>query len=460
MAENFHDFIEKVRDANPIEDVIQEDGYPLKGYKTMMGMREDCNSLTVRTDWGKVWWYSKEPQYIGDVFAWVQREKGCDFMEAVEYLAKRAGYQMPKFSEVNEGERVKNLATADAFTVAADVFNRWLFQDEAALAYMRGGMWSEDEALAYVKKNRLPAAVAEKYADGRAFIDEILAGNVTAKEIMAKDSPYQFSDETLAKAEKALKEGKDDLIIVRGALMGFSGRNTAAQKKEMVDVFLKQGVDRFSPAAMAVTGFKGDIKAWAERRKLLDDPEFDKGWIAKGFIHGLMGNPGIIYAHQKPVGKVEFLSRRNMPGFCGSDGKWKSFNPQKGLVGEKKFYYNHLYRQGAPLVMVEGQGDAVTWGQWGYAALAFCGVVGSVESMTEERRERLEREIAKLKKYHPVLYYAADNDETGVKAIHKMGKLFGPMLKIVRYPTFEIGMDAVSTSDEDENIEENNDESN
>jgi len=364
MAENFGDFIENVRDANPIEDVIQEDGFPLKGYKLMQGAREDCDSLTVRTDWQRAWWYSKG-EWNGDVFGWVQRQRGCDFMEALELLARRSGLEMPKFSGVNEGEYVRRRATADAFSVAAEIFHRWLLADDPALAYVRGRGWT---------------------------------------------------DET-----------------TELALTGFSGRNTKAQKDEMVDEFLKLGVDRFSAAAVAVTGFTGDVTKWAESKGLLDDPEFDKGWIEKGHIHGLMGNPGVVYAHQKPLGKVVFLSRRNMPGFEGTTGKWKSHNPQRGLIGEKQFYYNHLYKQGEPLVMVEGQGDAITWGQWGFASLAFCGLVGKVENMAAERRENLERLVAKIRKYHPVLYYAPDNDEAGENAISKMGRLFGPTLQIVRY---------------------------
>jgi len=148
----------------------------------------------------------------------------------------------------------------------------------------------------------------------------------------------------------------------------------------------------------------------------------------------LMDTPGIIYAHQKPVGKVVYLSRRQLPGHDEIQGRaWKSFNPQKALVGPKQFYFNHLYRQCEPLVMVEGQGDAITWAQWRQACVAFCGLVGKLENRPQEEQERIMRVIRRLRDKHSVLYYCPDNDEAGEAAIPLVGKLFGPTIQIVRY---------------------------
>lgn len=372
--ETFQDFIEKVRDANPIEEVIQESGYPLRGRKLMRGARSDCDSLNVRTDWGRAWWYSHNWQ--GDVFAWVQREKGCDFMGALEILARRAGLELPKFQNVNEGEVRRQRAAADIFTAAAAVFQRWLVGDKE-----KNGEGDKD-ALAY--------------AHSRGWTDETIAA----------------------------------------AMVGFSGRKAAWQAKDMVGEFALWGIDPGSPQAVAVTGFQGDVAAWAKKHELGDDPDFDMAWVEKGRIHGLMDTPGIVYVHQRPTGKVIYLSRRQLPGFDAiKDGRktraWKSFNPQRALAGPKQFYYNHVYRPDAPCILVEGQGDAITWGQWGQASVALCGLLGDFERKAGEERDRILREVNRLKK-HPALYLSLDEDQAGQEAIRLAGKLFGPTVQVVR----------------------------
>jgi DNA primase len=393
--DNFHDFIEQVRDANPIEDVIQEDGYPLKGHKTMRGTRKDCDSLNVRTDWQRAWWFSQNWQ--GDVFAWVMRQKGVEFMDAVEMLARRAGMQMPKFQKVNEVELRRNRATADIFSVAAVVFHRWLMGDK--------------------DKGIEPDAEALKYVHGRGWCDETIQASMT----------------------------------------GFSGRKTDWQIKDMAGEFDLFGLDNRSPAAVAVMGFQGDVAEWARAQGILNDPEFDKGWIEKGRIHGLMDTPGVIYAHQKPLGKVIYLSRRQLPGHDEIDGrKWKSFNPQKVLVGPKQFYFNHIYQIKEPCVMVEGQGDAITWGQWKQVSIALCGIVGNLENRSSEEQERIMQMVHKLKKNHPALYYAPDNDEAGQKAIKAVGKLFGPTVQVVRWSRVVTRKDKEKTEESPAMIVEEN----
>ena len=366
--DNFHDFIETVRDANLIEDVIQDDGFPLRGHQTMRGARNDCDSLNVRTDWQRAWWYSRNWQ--GDVFGWVQLQKSCEFMEALEMLARRAGIEMPKFQKVNETELRRTRATADIFSVAASVFQRWLIGKEVE-----------------------PDAKATEYVHSRGWTDETIEDSLT----------------------------------------GFSGRRTGKQVKDMAGEFDLFGLDKLSPAAVAVMGFRGDVAKWAKDQGLLDGPDFDKGWIEKGRIHGLMDTPGLVYAHQKPIGKVIYLSRRQLPGHdMIQERAWKSFNPHKALAGPKQFFYNQVYRLGEPCVLVEGQGDAITWGQWGISSVAFCGLMGNFEHKQMEEQERLLREINKLKR-HPQLYLCLDDDEAGQRAIKAAGKLFGPTMQVVRW---------------------------
>ncbi len=372
MAINFDDFVEQVRDASPIEKVLEESGIHLRGH----GKLRTCtkhDSMKVRIDMQRVFWYSQN--WNGDVFGWIMKEKGCEFMEAVEILARRAHIEMPRLQTVNESEVKRIRATADTFSVAATVFHRWLMGDEKL------GITADADALAY--------------AHGRGWSDE----------------------------------------TIKASLTGFSGRKTPEQMKDMEGEFSLYGIDHLSPAAVAVLGFKGNVGDWARDQGIRDHEDFDEEWLLKGHIHGLMDMPGLIYAHQHHGG-VKYLSRRNLPGFdmIKADGKtraWKNFNPYKLLAGPKQVYWNQAHRVDQPLICVEGPGDAITWGQWGYGAMAFCGLLGDVTQVAPEEAERMRRLAGSINK-HPAVYLQLDNDEAGQKAIHLAARLLGPKIQIVQ----------------------------
>lgn len=369
MAINFEDFVEQVRAANPIEQVLEESGIHLRGHGRLRTATKH-DSMKVRTDMQRMWWYSQN--WNGDVFAWVMREKGCDFMTALEILARRAHIEMPRLAPVNESEVKRSRATADVFSVAAEVFHRWLTGDPER------GIEPDPEALEYARSRG-------------------------------------WSDETL-----------------KAALVGFSGRKTEQQVKDMKGDFSLYGIDPLSPAAVAILGFEGDVAQWAEDHGL---PGIDQEWIHRGRIHGLMDTPGLIYAH-KHHGGVRYLSRRNLPGFdkIKSDGKtreWKSYNPNRLLVGPKQVYWNHAVRTDQALILVEGPGDAITYGQLGFGSMAFCGLLGDVTQVSPDEAERMRKLAAQINK-HASVYLHFDEDEAGQKAIRLAAKLLGPKIQILR----------------------------
>jgi len=391
MAINFEDFVEQVRDANPIEKILEESGVHLRGHGRLR-TASNHDSMKVRTDMQRVWWYSQN--WNGDVFGWIMKEKGCDFNIALEILARRANLEIPRFQPVNESEVKRARATADAFSVAADVFHRWLTQDKDAMDYACGRGWSEE--------------------------------------------------------------------TIKAALVGFSGRKTADQYKDMRGDFQLYGIDPLSPAAVAVLGFEGDVNAWAASHGL---PGIDEEWVYKGRIHGLMDAPGLIYAH-KHHGGVKYLSRRNLPGFdkIKSDGKtrdWKSFNPYKLLAGPKQVYWNHAARVDQPLICVEGPGDAISYGQLGFGAMAFCGLLGDVTQVAPEEAERM-RKMGALINKHSAVYLHFDEDEAGQKAIRLAAKLLGPKVQVMhmtrgRYTREDAGADAQHADGNKKSAEETTD---
>ena len=374
MAVNLDEFVEQVRDANPIEKVLEESGIHLRGHGRLRTATKH-DSMKVRTDMQRVFWYSQN--WNGDVFGWVMKEKGIAFMEALEILARRAHIDMPKFQAVNESEVKRIRATADVFSVAASVFQRWLISVPGSTSQVPG----DEDALAYAK--------------GRGWSD----------------------------------------ATIKESVVGFSGRKTPEQYKDMKGEFSLYGIDVQSPAAVAVLGFEGNVDQWARAQGVRDDRDFDEEWIVKGRIHGLMDVPGLIYAHHFQGG-VKYLSRRNLPGFDkikanGKEREWKSFNPYKLLAGPKMVYFNHVHRMDRPLICVEGQGDAITWGQWNYGSMAFCGLLGDPNQISPEDGERL-RKLAAYVKKHPAVYLSLDDDEAGQKATRLAAKWLGPKVQIVR----------------------------
>lgn len=239
----------------------------------------------------------------------------------------------------------------------------------------------------------------------------------------------------------ARSRGWNDEVIVASRL-GFSGRATAAQVKEMKGEFDLHGIKHDSPDAVLVLGFKGDVSAWAQKHGL--DPSSFK----EKAVHGMMDTPGIVYAH-KLNGRIVYLSRRQLPGHDvirkdGGEIAWKSFNSYSVLAGEKVPYFNHMHlRDRSRIVIVEGQGDAITLGMWGIPAMALCG------SAWKNLGEYIDMLTAKgeggVPKYETI-YFATDADTPGEAIVTGAGKdegkfllttAFGPTLWVARWPKFK-----------------------
>lgn len=218
----------------------------------------------------------------------------------------------------------------------------------------------------------------------------------------------------------------DDELKLSG--VAFSGRATATQVKEMRGAFSLHGIDSLSPQAVMILGFNGDVAQWAKDHNI--DPEA----LRENYIHGMMGKPGLIYAH-KIDGKVVYPSRRNLPGFDDV----KSFNSYAVLAGERVPYFNRLYRsryeeasKGKLLIICEGQGDAVTWAQLGYPAMALCG--------SSWRYLEKIGIIERIKNDYENITYIKDADKAGDAVVSgskndfPLSTAFGPMLWVGSTP--------------------------
>jgi 5S rRNA maturation endonuclease (ribonuclease M5) len=216
--------------------------------------------------------------------------------------------------------------------------------------------------------------------------------------------------------------------VIQSEQVGFSGRATAAQVKEMIDAFGLNGIFANSPDAVMVLGYKGDIPAWCNKHNI--DPKS----VGQDKISGLISVPGLIYSH-RINGRIQYMARRQLPGhdFFVDQGEkipWKSFNPCSALAGDRKAYFNQYHLRNERLVIVEGQGDAITLAHWGIPAMALAG---------SEWKNQTEL-IKSLQDKYEVIYFATDSDEagqqviTGKKGAFPLAEMFGPMLWVVNWP--------------------------
>lgn len=125
-----------------------------------------------------------------------------------------------------------------------------------------------------------------------------------------------------------------------------------------------------------------------DKRPLLADLNLSDSWQA--VIQKFPPNM-IVYIHTER-GRLTYLSGRSI------EGK-KHYNPPRDIIGERQPYYNHLYSpQAEQVVIVEGQADAITFGEWGIAAVA----IGGMQAADE---------LLKRLKAHPRLFVVLDNTD-------------------------------------------------
>ncbi|MBK8032161.1 MAG: hypothetical protein IPK17_22320 [Chloroflexi bacterium] len=149
----------------------------------------------------------------------------------------------------------------------------------------------------------------------------------------------------------------------------------------------------------------------ADKRKLLADLNLPDKWrnvIAK-FPAGML-----VYVHLER-GRLGYLSGRSISGK-------QHYNPPRELIGERRPYGNHLYTSEADqLVLVEGQADAITFGEWGFPALAVTGMYVSDELLMALRKHRR-------------VFVALDNTADALQKNQELARQLGKSALIPRLP--------------------------
>ena len=197
---------------------------------------------------------------------------------------------------------------------------------------------------------------------------------------------------------------------IESSKLGFTGQWKGRENliyKEMRGELVCADVSVDSPAAVAILGWKGDVKQWGEKH----GAAVSEKWIQNGRIPGLIGRDMLLYPHLR-YGQVVYFSGRGVH-------EKKHFNIPEALVGPRQPYFNLEWSpESFETVLVEGQACAITLGQWGIPAVALAGT-----SINEDLMKRLSKNTA--------LYLAMDTDEAGERSARKnLAKLNKPLIRL------------------------------
>lgn len=145
-------FIQDIKDKADIVDVIEASGSYKFGTRKR-GRFLQCqqhDSLMVDPDWGQYTWFSKASsggnQYeTGDVFTWLEKYGNMDFWQACIYLADRYGLEVPKSIKRTDPAHAREMKSrGQVFEIACSWFETQLWNNPAALDYVRARGWSDE----------------------------------------------------------------------------------------------------------------------------------------------------------------------------------------------------------------------------------------------------------------------------------------------------------------------------
>lgn len=259
----------------------------------------------------------------GDVFDFVQKADGLTLRETIRELAHQAGVELQPLTPEAQREIAKTREKETVFAAACEFFVSQM------------GKW---------------------HGDKNEYVDAPSTGLIYARD-----------------------RGWNDTTI-RAEGLGYFGETWDGLRAALS----ARHVDLLCPAAVALVGYRGDVAAWGQAHEV----HVAQQWVEQGKVPA-MPPQMLIYPHVLR-GRVLYLAGRTIPGAVldcdqaqvgqrdagGPERERpKSWNPRREFVGDRLPFFNHVWgqRDARQAVIVEGQGCAVTLGQWGIAAVAIAG---------------------------------------------------------------------------------------
>ncbi|ATX80974.1 DNA primase [Mariprofundus ferrinatatus] len=210
-------FLDEVLSRTDIVDIIARHVELKKAGSNMMGLcpfhHEKSPSFSVSAD--KQLYYCFGCGKGGGAFQFLMEHDGYSFPEAVEYLAEKAGLEVPKETQRQPGDEERQKKAYTLLSRASDAFARAL--------YGSGG----GNAVAYIKQRGLPESIVRGYGlgyapDGYGFMQQVFGtDNRSAAQLEAVG--------LLFKGERGYGDRFRNRLMFtirdrRGRVVGFGGR--------------------------------------------------------------------------------------------------------------------------------------------------------------------------------------------------------------------------------------------
>lgn len=247
---------------------------------------------------------------------------------------------------------------------------------------------------------------------------------------VASDVMHRWLLDSPAAMDYCRGRGWTDETIER-ARIGYTGnKDNKEYRSEMISALGAAGIDSRCPAAVAILGYRGDVKQWGIDYGVDPDPE----WVEKGYIYSVIGWDRLVYSHMFG-GRCEYMQLRGLSDKI-------HWNLHSRLIGERKVFTNSKWAKSSPLcVIVEGQADAITLDQWEIPAIALCGCAPDksfanlIGANKEDRRAifYLGLDADKAGSFDSFVSEKDKNPEKKPSNTYKLGKLLGPTTYMLRW---------------------------
>jgi DNA primase catalytic core len=149
-------FRDRVRDANPLEQVIN-DTLLAAGHPPLAGTGEEiagwhpahgsASGLSLKVNTAKQVYNCFNCGEAGDVFTWVMHARGCMFIEALRYLADRANLPWPSFDPAQQQQwqqlQQERHDLEELFRAAVEFFHQQLTQEHIDFCKEQWGLTLE-----------------------------------------------------------------------------------------------------------------------------------------------------------------------------------------------------------------------------------------------------------------------------------------------------------------------------
>lgn len=213
-------FLDEVLSRTDIVELIARHVELKKAGSNLMGLcpfhHEKSPSFSVSTD--KQLFYCFGCGKGGGAFQFLMDHDGYSFPEAVEYLAEKAGMEIPKDTRPDAGAEQRNRAALEMLAKVSAAFSRSLSGEQGK------------KARSYLENRGMPAPIIRDYGLGYApagygFMQKVFAGDGSEQQILARLEAVGM----LFKGDRGYGDRFRDRLMFtirdrRGQVVGFGGR--------------------------------------------------------------------------------------------------------------------------------------------------------------------------------------------------------------------------------------------